>query len=511
MQRPQASEALSEEEIAQAYLFSLYKTEPDFFVEHGLGHVTWGKQREILQSVRDHKKTAVKACHGASKTFTAAEVAVWFLNVFPKSKVITTAPTYPQVEMLLWAEINEIYSHSRIQLEGECLMTKIKTEDNTHYAVGFSTDKPARAEGWHSPAMLFIFDEAKGIPAWLYDSARALMTGGFCRWLVISTTDGVEVGEPFYEIFNNDDNDWNKISVSAEDTPYCTGEKFRGLDVDENNLCKFTRTWIDPKDIVIQIATPEYIDECRVDWGEDSPLFQTKVLGMLSDVGADTIIKLSQINKMWANADNSKFDDSGAVEIGVDVARGGEDDTVFFKRKGLKITDKKVIRSKDLPPTAKLAHISDLLCEFAAYDKTIRIKVDDTGLGGGVTDIMQRKGYKIVPINFAEKASEVNEDRYPDIISEMWYEVAPYIHEISCPKDTRLEKELANRKGGLDKKGKRKVESKEEYKKRGSKTGGQKSAFRSPDYADAFLLCLFTPRRKEAAFLQSKEPIRGRR
>ena len=310
MQRPQASEALSEEEIAQAYLFSLYKTEPDFFVEHGLGHVTWGKQREILQSVRDHKKTAVKACHGASKTFTAAEVAVWFLNVFPKSKVITTAPTYPQVEMLLWAEINEIYSHSRIQLESECLMTKIKTEDNTHYAVGFSTDKPARAEGWHSPAMLFIFDEAKGIPAWLYDSARALMTGGFCRWLVISTTDGVEVGEPFYEIFNNDDNDWNKISVSAEDTPYCTGEKFRGLDVDENNLCKFTRTWIDPKDIVIQIATPEYIDECRVDWGEDSPLFQTKVLGMLSDVGADTIIKLSQINKMWANADNSKFDET---------------------------------------------------------------------------------------------------------------------------------------------------------------------------------------------------------
>ena len=219
MQRPQESESLTEEESAQAYLFSLYKAEPDFFVEHALGHLTWTKQREILLSVLNHEKTAVKACHGASKTFTAAEIACWFLNCFPKSKVITTAPTFSQVESLLWAEINEIYAHSRVQLEGECLQTRIKTEDKTHFAIGFSTDKQARAEGWHSPSMLFIFDEAKGIPAWMYDSARALMTGGFCRWLVISTTDGVEVGETFYEIFNSE-NDWNKISMSAYDTPY---------------------------------------------------------------------------------------------------------------------------------------------------------------------------------------------------------------------------------------------------------------------------------------------------
>ena len=78
-------------------LLDEYRENPVFFVEHALGHKTWSKQREILQSVREHKKTAVRACHGSSKTYTAAEIGVWFLNSFNNSKVITTAPTFSQV------------------------------------------------------------------------------------------------------------------------------------------------------------------------------------------------------------------------------------------------------------------------------------------------------------------------------------------------------------------------------------------------------------------------------
>ncbi|GAF70717.1 unnamed protein product, partial [marine sediment metagenome] len=86
--------------------------------------------------------------------------------------MITTAPTFSQIYNLLWAEINQIYMNSRIELEGECLVTKIKTDEPDHYAIGFSTDKPARAEGWHAPSILFIFDEAKGLPQWIWDSVR---------------------------------------------------------------------------------------------------------------------------------------------------------------------------------------------------------------------------------------------------------------------------------------------------------------------------------------------------
>jgi hypothetical protein len=479
--QPQAS-IEAEAELMQAYL-----ADPCFFVEHGLGHKTWSKQREILESVLKYEKTAVRACHSVSKTYTAAEIVVWFLNCIPNSKVITTAPTFPQIKMLLWAEINAIYSRSRIALEGECLMTEIKTVEKDHYAFGFSTDKPARAEGWHAPAILFIFDEAKGLPTWLWDSARGGMTGGLCRWLAISTTDGVQVGEPFHKIFSTETSDWNRIHISAFHSPYITGEKFRSIEIpDPKRPDIFRVKWIGPAALAYQLASPKWIEECRKEWGEESILYQTKVLGEITDASADSIIKLSQVLAMIKNAGDPAFKDEGQEEVGVDVARGGSDDTVMYRRKGLKVTDKKTLVSKQLPEKAKLVYIAKEVERFAGFNKTIRIKVDDTGLGGGVTDILQDKGYNVVPVNFGAEAKDP--DKYPNTISEMWFETGKIIHEISCPASDRLQAELVNRRQKqLDKKGRRVVESKDEYKARG---------FRSPDEADAFLLAFYDARPK---------------
>jgi hypothetical protein len=470
-----------------AELMFRYVRDPIFFVEHALGHHTWSKQREILQSVRDNEKTAVRACHSVSKTYTAAEIVVWFLNCVPNSKVITTAPTFPQIKMLLWAEINAIYARSRIRLEGECLMTEIKTAEKDHYAFGFSTDKPARAEGWHAPAILFIFDEAKGLPSWLWDSARSTMTGGLCRWLAISTTDGVQVGEPYHKIFSAEATDWKRIHISALESPQVTGEKFRSIEIpDPQRPDIFRVKWTEPAALAYQLASPKWIADCRKDWGEDSPLYQTKVLGEITDASADSIIKLSQVLAMIKNAGDPGFKDDGQEEVGVDVARGGSDDTVMYRRKGLKVTEKKILVSKQLPEKAKLVYIAEEVERFAGYDKKIRIKVDDTGVGGGVTDILQAKGYNVIPVNFGAAAKEP--DKYPNTISEMWFEVGKIIQEISCPASDRLQAELVNRKQkSLDKKGRRVVESKDEYKAR---------TFRSPDEADAFLLAFYDPKNK---------------
>jgi len=479
-------EQVAERETAQvmAELFRLYREDPVFFFEHALGHMTWTKQREILESVRDNERTAVRSSHGVSKTFAAAEIAVWFLNCIPNSKVITTAPTYGQVKMLLWSEINAIYARSRFELEGECLMTEIKTDDADHYAIGFSTDKPARGEGWHAPAILFIFDEGKGIPQWLWDAVRGSMTGGFCRWLVMSTTDGIQVGDQYWKIFQGDKSDWNRIHISAFESPYITGEKFRGIDVpDLMRPDRFKRIWVDPASLSIQIATPKYIDDGRREWGEDSVLYQTKVLGEIVDAGADSIIKLSQVSQMFANWDKPDFNTDGADEGGIDVARGGADDTVFKHRKGMKLIDSKTISTANLPEKAKLVFIADEAERFFAYNKKALIKVDDTGVGGGVTDILQAKGYSIIPVNFGGEAGDP--DKYPNVASEMWFEVGKIIQEIACPNNDRLMTELVNRRSkGLDKKGRRIIESKDDYKARG---------FRSPDEADAFLLAFYNP------------------
>lgn len=486
---------------AMADVYAYYREDPVFFCHHALGHYTWSKQRDILRSVRDNKFTAVRACHGSSKTYTAAELVVWFLNCFESSKVITTAPTHSQVEMLLWAEINKIYERSRISLIGDCLMTKIRTDEADSYAIGFSTDTPARAEGWHAPNLLFIFDEAKGIPPWMWDSVRGLMTGGFCRFLAISTTDGVQVGEPFYEIFTKK-NKWARIHISAFDCPALTKEKFEYIDDEDFESAKTSK--IDESELTIQIANQEYIDECRDEWTEESVLYLSKVLGELTDQGVDTMIKLSQVMQMFVNAKNEKFSDEGRWELGADVARGGDDDTVIYLRKGLKVIKRLVITSAQLPIIAKSAFMADRIEEMmlGVVPRTGRAtndclcKVDDTGVGGGLTDELQRREYEVQPIIFNAEANDT--DKYQDCISEMWFSVSSYVQDIACAEDVRLQAELVNRKSkGTDKKGRRGIESKKDYKKRG---------FRSPDCADAFLLAFYERKANVGAFHMSEDP-----
>ena len=180
---------------------------------------------------------------------------------------------------------------------------------------------------------------------------------------------------------------------------------------------------------MLQIAGPAWIEECRKEWGEESVLFQTKVLGEISDAGADSIIKLSQVEQMAKNAADEGFNAEGQEEGGVDVARGGTDDTVMFHRKGLQIIEEKIIATPQLPEKAKLVYVADEVKRFFAYNKKLRIKIDDTGVGGGVTDILQADGYNIVPVNFGAEANEP--DKYTNTVSEMWFEVGKIVHEIA--------------------------------------------------------------------------------
>lgn len=183
---------------------------------------------------------------------------------------------------------------------------------------------------------------------------------------------------------------------------------------------------------------------------------------------------------------NRKIDDDGAIIIGADIARMGGDRIVFWKRKGLK-TIKTETHTK-----LRTTQTCDLLERFAeagltANDgeklddivKQLEIRIDDTGVGGGVTDEMMKRGYReIKAVNFGSKA--IDDDKYPNWISEAWFNMAEVIKEIELPMDSDLLMELTTRQWKMDNKGKRRVESKDDYKKRG---------FRSPDLADACIIC----------------------
>jgi len=168
------------------------------------------------------------------------------------------------------------------------------------------------------------------------------------------------------------------------------------------------------------------------------------------------------------------INEDGQIEIGADIARYGDDRIVFFKRKGLKVIDYKIYKKLSTVETA------NRLMSFADNDKKILIKVDDTGVGGGVTDILKSNGFNVLGINFGSIAKD--KDKYYNCISEMWFEFSKMINEVSLPNIQDLKVELTTRQYKLDNKGRWQIEGKDKYKERG---------YKSPDIADALLLCYY--------------------
>lgn len=202
-------------------------------------------------------------------------------------------------------------------------------------------------------------------------------------------------------------------------------------------------------------------------------LYAHKWLGQPMSQVDDAIISRDSI----LEAMQREVSDDGAIEIGVDVARMGNDRTELVKRKGLKEVGRQTFQK------LRTTEVCDKVEAFAKYDKSILIKVDDTGVGGGVTDELIKRGYNVMPINFG--ASPVDKDKYPNLISEAWFYMAEVIDTIQLTRDNDLLMELSSRKWVMDTKGRRGVESKDQYKKRG---------YRSPDKADATILCFYTPK-----------------
>lgn len=222
-------------------------------------------------------------------------------------------------------------------------------------------------------------------------------------------------------------------------------------------------------DILEKLDLLPDVIKMEIDADRDNPaLFEHKWLG--EPISQSDLAILSRTAILEAMSRN--IDEGEQEVIGVDVARMGNDRTVFYRRKGLKSIDYRILEQK------RTTEVCDVLEQFAGFDKKVQINVDDTGVGGGVTDEMIKRGYYVVAINFGAKAND--NKKYPNWISEAWFYMSTIMNQIELIKHDELLMELSTRQWKQDISGRRKVESKNEYKKRG---------FRSPDIADAVIIC----------------------
>ncbi|MFI5223397.1 MAG: hypothetical protein ACHQX3_03990, partial [Nitrospirales bacterium] len=301
--------------------------DPVVWASEKLGDVLWSGQRKILESVRDHRKTAAATCHEIGKSYGAGLLAAWWIDTHAPGDayVITTAPTAPQVRIILWKEIGR--AHSRGKLSGRINQTEwmMKVGDREEsVAIGRkpSDYTPAAFQGKHAPYVLIIVDEANGVRGGLWDSMDSLMANDTSKMLIIGNPDD-PTGE-FYEACKPNSG-FNVVHVSAFESPNFTGEEL-------------------PEEIKRQLIGRSYVEERRQKWApswswsddgkicvmpsdgklEDThPFWQSKVLGQFPvQTALGSLIPLTWIRQ----AQERTLSPIGENELGLDVgaSEGGD-------------------------------------------------------------------------------------------------------------------------------------------------------------------------------------------
>jgi hypothetical protein len=221
------------------------------------------------------------------------------------------------------------------------------------------------------------------------------------------------------------------------------------------------------------LISAQWIDEQRIRWGEESPLWLAKVRGRFPAASVDGLFAPDMLRAAVARSLMPGL----PIELGVDVARFGTDETVIVHRAGAVARVHAAFGHTDLMST--VGRIVEARRALAAT----AIKVDDSGVGGGVTDRLAELGEPVVPVNGASRP--IDPERFLNRRAELFWALRERAEtgDLDLEGDDAMLRQLGALRTGLSSWGQVKIESKDDMRRRGIK---------SPDRADALALA-FAP------------------
>lgn len=347
-------------------------------------------QREIIASVPQLERVAVRGPRGLGKTTIASLVVLWFATsreaVGADWKVGTTAGSWVQLESFLWPEIKK-WAHNLnwknigrkpFNEPGELQSHHLKLVNG--HAFASSPASPDRLEGMHGDSILVVFDEAKMISPATFESVEGAFSGadeesGLEAFALCISTPGEPAGV-FYNIHRKAPGweEWHPRHVTLEEA-IAAG--------------RMSRSWAERK---------------RRAWGEDSALYQNHVLGQFASSDEDAIVPLAWVEaavERWHAWVAAGRPDPGAPHIvGVDVASTGADKSAAAIRWGNVITEVKTwARTPDtMVTTGRVKNILDA-------DPTMTAYIDVIGIGTGVYDRLREQGMRAEAFDVRRKTS----------------------------------------------------------------------------------------------------------
>lgn len=436
---------------------AVWREDPVAFAEEVLGVRCWSKQAELLRAVAASSRVAVRSGHKVGKSTALAILALWWW--WRGGNVLATAPTDRLVRDVFWGELRRIARAARIAFPpvGKDPATGIESADGRWRISGYSTSEPeriaVRGTNW-----LFLVDEASGVEEFVFDALFGQAAGGAHIVLVGNPTRPTGT---FADAFSRDARGWATQHISSLDSPNVTGEM-----------------------AVPGLATREWIDERLDIWGHDSPLAHVRIFGNFAPANDNAVIPLH-----LALAAVERWQDTASIaplEIGVDVARFGDDDSVVAGVRGPRMVSLDAQHGFDEAGVAGLV-LDVVRRERRAGDTCVPIRVDACGVGLGVASILrqtreaERGEIRVIEVVASDEA--LASEEFPNVRSELWFSLGAWLREGGAIlDDQKLLGELVAPLYSFDERSRRVVEKKAAFKRR---------LRRSPDRADALALAVY--------------------
>jgi hypothetical protein len=453
-------------------LRALWRDNPQLYVRQRFGcEPTW-QQAQILDAIHpEGAKVTVRSGHGIGKSSAAAWIVSWFVETHDFAKVPATAPSSHQLKDILWGELSkwrrradELSAH-RGDHPRFWITHLFKLITDSLYDPGAKEwgafartarrESPECLQGFHSDHLLFVIDEASGVPEEVFHAAEGALSTPGARTLML--------GNPTR----------NSGTFAASHTQHrgaYTALHFRS---DQSPLVDAT-----------------YRQTLVRKWGDKSNMVRARADGDFQNQEDDVLISLE-----WSEAclSRERVPGLGPRRLGVDVARYGDDRTTLVLRQGRCVDQITIGARHDTMTTVGM--IVDVLDRWQVDE----IDVDVIGVGSGVYDRLaelRRQGQircAVVEVNVAEAPPlhpSPGEPRARRLRDHLWLTMATWLREeepIFAAEDRQACEDLAGEvacvKYSLDSNGCLVVESKDDMKRR---------LGHSPDLADG-LACTFAP------------------
>lgn len=426
---------------------------PALFAQEVLGASPTDQQWQASRAIVEKRRVSIRSGHGTGKSTFEAWAILWFLSCYFPAKVPATAPTSHQLEDVLWSELAKWHRvmKERIPALGEQFewsneAFRMKSAPNESFSVARTSrpEKPEALQGFHADYILFVIDEASGVPDNVFEVAEgALSTDGA---FVIMAANPTRQSGYFFDSHHKMRASWAALHWNGEDSPR---------------------------------VSKDYIANMAKKYGRQSSVYKVRVLGEFVDA-ADGVISL-ELCEAAKNREVAIVQSAKTI-WGVDVARFGDDSSALAKRKGNhQLAPVREWWGKDTMQTAGL-----IKAEWDATpikQRPIAINVDVIGIGAGVVDRLKELGLPVVGINVAEtEAINNSEDRqFNRLRDELWWKSREWLESRDCKlcDDDETIAELTTPTYSILSNGLIQVERKDDMKKRGVK---------SPNRADAWNL-----------------------